>query len=302
MSASGKVFVTGATGFVGSHVARLLHGAGYDVFAMTRKSPDRAAPPQLESLPISWIHVESATDAMRRNSFDAVIHLATEYGHQSRMADCVNANVSLPLTLLQAAAENGCSLFINTDSFFGKGAFAYPYMRPYTLSKQQFAQWGSYSASQESIQFVTLRLEHVYGEHDGKAKFVPSLIHKLLASQNVPLTTGQQRRDFVHAQDVANAYLTLLRTARSGASQPHEMEVGLGHSVSVKDFVELAKSLTGSHSVLEFGAVPMRQHEIVDSHANDAPLRNLGWSPQVMLHEGLSRTIASIRSELGSKV
>ncbi len=285
-----SIFITGATGFLGSHVLDALHAENFKVIATTRDprllTPDNALHKRTE-----WVSSKDAASVIGSLKPHAIIHLATDYGQTSQLQETELANVVWPLSLLEAGINAGTEIFINTDSFFGKPEFNYPHMRPYTLSKTHFVEWGKLATKATRTRFITLRLEHVFGENDRLNKFIPSLLQKLSNGETISATVGTQKRDFVYAGDVANAFTTVLNKYDLLDTNIHEIEVGNGKSVTVRAFVQLAKHLTRSCSLLIFGAIPMRENEIMDSSADVGLLRILGWVPKVSLEDGLRRCI-----------
>lgn len=287
------IFLTGGTGFLGAHVLKALHAENYSVVATTRCDV-LALPGHLVDRRIQWISNEDAASAIEEIRPYAVVHLATDYGNVSPLHETLHANEVWPLSLLEAGIRAGTEIFLNTDSFFGKLDFAYSHMRPYTLSKSNFLAWGRYVAKDNKTRFITLRLEHVFGENDRPNKFVPSLLHQLKEGKIVNATVGTQRRDFIYAGDVANAFLKILSNHAMLSPKEDEIEVGSGSSVSLRSFIELAKGLSKSSSPLVFGNIPMRQDEIMNSFADTTILSSLGWKPQLSLESALQRCIASL--------
>ena len=240
-----RIFLTGGTGFLGSHLLAALEAGGHSVFAATRCDPS-ALPPRLADARVEWIPVEASASVVEDIKPHAIIHLATDYGSHARLRDTLLANEAWPLGLLEAGVRVGTEVFLNTDSFFAKPGYDYPHMRPYTLSKTNFLAWGRTVAAGSSIRFLTLRLEHVYGENDRPDKFVPALLRQLKAGETVQATSGIQRRDFIHASDVAKAFMTVLENHAGLDPAVDDIEVGTGCSVTVRSFVELARSICRS--------------------------------------------------------
>lgn len=280
------IFLTGGAGFLGTHLLATLHANNYKVLATTRGDLS-ALPSKLLDGRTDWISAKDAVYVIEKSRPLAVIHLATNYGGESSLHDTLLANEAWPLSLLEASIRAGVHVFLNTDTFFAKPAFAYSHMRAYTLSKSCFLAWGKHAVANTQTRFITLRLEHVFGENDKPTKFVPSLLRKLKRNELVEATEGHQRRDFIHADDVARAYISVLNHYTSLDRQVDEFEVGTGRAVTVRSFVELAKSLCGSSSQLRFGGLPMRTNEIMESFADTTLLNRLGWEPKLSLEAGL---------------
>lgn len=289
-----RVLLTGATGFIGSHILMALHEAGHDITVIKRSTS--VVPAHIEIINnVSWYdndeNLYSKLKSLER--FDVIVHLATNYG--SKKGDWVgieNDNVGFPLFLLQFAMGNGCKLFINTDSFFSRRVYSYAHMEEYILTKQCFSMWGVLVTRKiPDFCFVNARLEHVYGPGDGAEKFTMWLLKNLITNKKeINLTACDQKRDFIYIDDVVGAYLSIMNNAASLKGYC-EIGIGSGNSVPLKDFVLTAKNITGSGAKLLFGAVPQRQGEIMHSQADPLILNSFGWKPEIDLIEGINRTV-----------
>jgi nucleoside-diphosphate-sugar epimerase len=288
------IALTGGTGFVGRSLLDVLLKAGHNVVALHRRV-DLVGLPNHKRL--RWVNQPALEVDLRSRRFDAVVHLATVYGHGLMCSDIVDSNIKLPLRILECAYFGGCSFFINTDTFFAKPQFNCPHMLSYTQSKRDVLSWLSIAASANpDIKIVNARIEHVYGFGDGHQKFVPCIFNKLLANESIDLTLGEQRRDFIHVNDVAAAFMAIIKSAASIPVGISEIEIGLGVSNSVRDFVELARKISGSKSAINYGVLNYRDQEIMDSSANIKSLVDLGWSSCTNLFDGIELTLRQLKS------
>jgi CDP-paratose synthetase len=172
--------------------------------------------------------------------------------------------------------------------FFNTGTVLDKSVNPYALSKKHFSEWGQLQAIKGEIRFIDIHLEQMYGPKDNISKFPTYVINNL--KKNVPelnLTLGEQKRDFIFIDDVISAYLVLLK--KSGEfSHYQSFDLGSGQLVTIRHFVETVKQLTDSKTKLNFGAIPYRSHEVMESQSNIKPLLKLGWYPKVSLAEGIN--------------
>ena len=146
-------------------------------------------------------------------------------------------------------------------------------------------------AESEKIDFVNMKIEHIYGEGDDDSKFTSFVIHSCLNNvEKIDLTDGEQSRDFVYIDDVVFAYLTVLLSEQKLKGY-YEYEVGSGKAVKVKDFVNVAKRVAKSMTRLNFGAIPYRENEILFSQANISKLKELGWNPEYDVERGIETYI-----------
>jgi nucleoside-diphosphate-sugar epimerase len=278
--------VTGVTGFLGSHLTRSLVRRGWQVHGLKRSASDVSRLRDVaEHVTFHDVDRGPLDGLFEAATPDAVIHLATCYGRQGESPSQVAAtNLVYPLALLERASRSGARVFINAATTY---TVDYKYLQSYTLSKQQFADWGRLF-SPPGMRFVNLRLYHPYGPGDHPSKFVPQLIRSCLDSDGeIKLTRGEQRKDFLHVSDFLAAVHTLLDGSERLPAGFVALDCGSGRAVSIREFVETVHRVTGSQSALRFGAMPYRDNEIMFSQADLAGLRSLGWEPTVSLEQGI---------------
>jgi nucleoside-diphosphate-sugar epimerase len=282
------ILITGATGFLGSHLLKAMLNAGHKLVILKRSTsnPWRIASllHQVTSYDIDRVPL---TQAFEDQHIDAVIHTACHYGRDGAPAhQIVETNLMLGLKLLDAAT------FFNTDTLLQK------HLNVYTLSKKQFVEW--LQQRSEQIQVVNLKLEHMYGPLDDATKFVPWVISQLAQkAPHINLTPGNQLRDFIYIDDVVAAYLATLHQAAQLPSFS-EFDVGTGTLTSVRQMVEMLKATFEhqhgpSHTQLNFGAVPYRDGEMMQVQVDNSALMQLGWQANTTLTTGLVKTISTLQ-------
>lgn len=288
------IVLTGATGFLGSHLMAALLNRGDEVIVLKRSFSDTWRIASL--LPqVRHLDLDTAGDELealfRSGHVRTVIHCATDYGRREREPyRIVEANIVLPLHLLYLAQKHDTHCFINTDTILDKR------ISHYSLSKSQFLQWLEFYSTK--LLCINLALEHFYGACDDRTKFTSWVIDALLrGAPSIDLTPGEQTRHFVHIDDVISAFTCLLDHTRSlGNSGLARFEVGALSPVTIRDFILRAQALSGNRRTeLRFGALPYRDNEIMHPSVDLTALRNLGWTPRISLEEGLARTIRGER-------
>lgn len=222
-----------------------------------------------------------------QNKIDGVLHCATHYGRGDvSPQDLIEANLTLPLSILHWGSLNGVKVFVNTDTILDKRVSAY------SLSKKQFLEWLHVYSGR--MVCSTVALEHFYGAGDDRTKFVTYLVQSLLNEvPKIDLTPGEQKRDFIYIDDIVSAFEVILEHSFRQQAGLQSFEVGTGRAISIRDFVTLVKKLTGNRSTqLAFGALQYRENEVMESHVNTQTLMSLGWKPEVILEDGLHKMIA----------
>lgn len=280
-----RVLVTGASGFLGSALVRGLAGAGHEVAGLLRPT---SSDHRLQSLPAGASLLRADDPAALARAVagaEAVIHTACSYGRGGEsFAMVAEANLGFGLAVLEAAVSAGVPRIINTDTVLDRHTNAY------ALSKKQFAEWGRWLSEQGRIRFCNLLLQHMYGPFDDASKFSTHVLRACHGNvEALALTPGQQRRDFIHIDDVVAAYRSVLESPQASAWQ--EVEVGSGDAPTLEAFVRLVHRLTGSRTRLDFGALPYRAGEAMCHVADTTRLRQLGWQPRYGLEDGLRQTI-----------
>ncbi|MEM9413689.1 MAG: NAD(P)-dependent oxidoreductase, partial [Planctomycetota bacterium] len=228
------------------------------------------------------------------SSADVVFHLATNYGRNAESIDGVfECNVGFAFDILKRSTNSEVPLFVAANTCF---PIDYPYLRPYTLSKKQFADWGKLLSEQSGTRFIDFALQHPYGPHDGTGKFVPWLMQKCLTNAaTIDLTSGEQRKDFVFVADVVDALFLLGQTIEKLPVGLTRMECGSGVATCVREFVTRVHSIAQSKSTLNFGAMEGRPGEPAVSVASIDRLQQLGWIPSTQIDDGIRLTLNSMR-------
>jgi nucleoside-diphosphate-sugar epimerase len=287
-----NILITGASGFLGSHLVKAVLTAGHQPLAYRRGGTDpwrlKDDEPRIE-----WFDLEAGELAkpFELNQIDAVFHAATFYGRNNEPAsEVVDANVIFPLRVFEQAQKHFVPRFLNTDSFFTSAVGNYQYLQTYTRTKQQFVDWLASHTS--SVMVLNMRLQHVYGPADDDSKFIPALLRRLAANEpHIALTAGAQVRDFIWVGDVVRAYLDVLEAPLSKPTNFDTFDVGTGIGTTIRVLGETAKEILRSSSLLGFGDLPYREGEIMSSVAEPAHLHEIGWSSKVDLREGLRRLV-----------
>jgi CDP-paratose synthetase len=284
-----NILLTGATGYLGSQLLKaLIENPTNRIAILVRKKSQlgRIADllGQVECVQLEACDFQHVLEAAQ---IDTIIHCATNYGRRSvPRPDIVEANLLVPLKLLDAALRSGQpTVFINTDTMLDKS------ISTYSLSKSQFRDW--LLAYSDERACVNVALEHFFGPGDDPSKFVSFIVQALLRGDScIPLTGGEQQRDFVYIDDVVSAFLFIVHFARGLTKGFVEFEVGRGESVQVREFVQLAKALCKNQVTdLQFGALAYRPNEVMRVTANTEKLRALGWGPSFSIEQGLRRMI-----------
>ena len=290
MSVLPNILLTGATGFLGSHLLEALLEKGCKVIILKRSTSnpwrilhllDQVSSYDIDKQPLELV--------FKQQKIDVVIHTAGQYGRDGcSISKVIEANVIFGVNLMDVCLRHNIKTFVNTDTML------LPYLNNYSLSKKQFVEW--LKQHSDRIQVVNLRLDHMYGVKDDDNKFVAWVLSQL--KENTPkinLTSGAQKRDFIYIDDVVSAFMIALDKRRN-LSQFSEFDVGTGRLVSVRKFVErmvfhYKKSNPKLQTKLLFGAVAYRKGEAMSVDVDTTGLNKIGWKSKIKLDEGLKKII-----------
>jgi len=285
------ILLTGATGFLGSHLLERFIAKGERVIALKRSTSSIHRVAHLLDKAIFYdIDKTTLDEVFTKNQIQKVIHTACCYGRRRENAsEILLANLIFPMRVLEASKKSQVRVFLNTGTLLKRE------VSPYALSKAQFTDWlPSYA---EEMRIVDLRMEYMYGPGDSPEKLLPNVLQQLLGNaDSIPLTAGDQKRDFIYIDDVVEAILRTLECTESGKGYSR-YDIGTGTLKSIKEFLQLARTELENQlgsavkPQLAFGAIPYRQNEAMEPEMNLEPLFSLGWKPQIVIEEGLRKTV-----------
>jgi nucleoside-diphosphate-sugar epimerase len=182
---------------------------------------------------------------------------------------------------------------------YGSGARWTEEARPAPTTEYGAAKVGGWAlvnafAQRTGIEVVSLRPFTMYGPMEPPGRLIPSVVRQALAGRPIDLTPGDQARDFVFVEDVADAFVA---AATTDSAVGRTFNICTGTAVTVRDVVRRILVATGSSSEARFGALAYRSTELsILSGDPTCAEEVLDWRARVSLDEGLARTIAWFRS------
>lgn len=281
-----KILLTGSTGYLGKNLLKALLQNGNEVIALVRKESNidffENLIGKLIIYRLNEIHLD---DIFKAHQFDLIIHTAASYGRKGEsLKDIVQANLSFPIEVLDAAIRNNVKYFINTDTALPKS------LNLYSHSKKQFLEWLEINAAK--INVLNLQLEYFYGPNDDGSKFITFILSELNSGKKeIDFTAATAYRDFIYIDDVVDAYIRLIEQIEN-VNGLITIPIGSGQAVMLKNIIEEIRAIANHPEVnLNFGALPMRENEIMHSCADISFMESIGWKPKYTFEEGIKETI-----------
>jgi NAD dependent epimerase/dehydratase len=312
------VLVTGAGGFIGSHLTERLVTEGAQVRAFVRYN-SRGDVGLLSLLPLETRSqltviagdlrdVEAVRGAVQ--GVDTVFHLgaliAIPYSYR-HPREVVETNMMGTVNVLMAAREYGTRRVVHTSTSEVYGTAQYvPIDEVHPLQGQS-----PYSASKigadkvvESfyrsfgLPVATLRPFNTYGPRQSARAVIPTIITQVLTRGEVCLGALEPMRDFTFVADTVEGFL---RIGDADSAVGQEINIGTGDCVSIGDLARKIMQLVGRELPITAEERRLRpaNSEVMRLHAGNSRARDLmGWAPRISLDEGLTRTIAWISENL----
>lgn len=288
---SGRVLVTGATGFVGGHLVRHLAAEGRHIDALVRRA-DAVLPAGVTAHTIP-ANVDDLITLVADLRPEVCFHLATAFRGVHVPADIapmVEANIGFGTALAEAVTRAGGCRFVNTGTVWQHyDAAPYSPVSLYAATKQGFTDVLRFYAEVEGLPVVTLELTDTYGPGDPRPKLLPILVRAARAGTHLDLTDGSQLIDLLHVHDAVGA---LLATAAGDPGATYG--ASSGEAISLRDLVARFETATGLTVDARWGVRPARPREMLRPWMVSGPPP--GWEPHMHLDDGIRELAAASTS------
>ena len=316
--ANRAILVTGAGGFIASHLVEALAEQGARVRAFVRYT-SRGDSGLLADLPTALqAQVEIAAGDLRdpqavleaMKGIDTVLHLGAliaipySYVHPYEVAE---VNIMGTLNVLMAAREAGVRRIVHTSTSEVYGTAQrvpidedHPLQgqSPYSASKIGADRLAESFYRSFDLPVVTLRPFNTYGPRQSTRAVIPTIITQALTQEVVRLGNLAARRDLTYVTDTVAGFL---RAAEAAGIEGEEINLGMGEEVTIGELAEEVIRQIGRPVRIEVDPARLRPEKSEVQRLlsdNRKAGRLLGWAPEVPLKEGLARTIAWVREHL----
>lgn len=305
-----RVFLTGATGFIGSHLARVLVREDLEVFALLRPESD---PWRIQDIlsDLNVIHGDllSSTSELEEKIKEIRPNTCFHFAWYTEPGVFLGSDLnfkylSASLELATHLEAAGCQKLVVTGTFseydqeFGYLSEDTP-TRPDTLyAAAKIALYLTLSEwqKQAGMKLLWPRIFSVYGPAEHERRFIPAVILALLRGEATRLSPGEQQRDFLHVEDVAEAIWAITKAGLTGP-----VNIGSGNPVPIGKLAMRIGELLDRVDLVRLGDLPYRETDPMFICANNQRLlRKTGWRLRYSMEQGLRNTIEWWREHLKS--
>lgn len=297
-----KIFVTGATGFIGSAFCRLAMERGHEVAGLIQ--PAKSPPADISAAgKMKWFQgrlAEMPWKNIGQFQPDVCVHLAWIATPDVYLESPENEHyLRWSLDMARRLRAIGVNHIVGAGTCIEYQISSAPLsenrtpLNPTTLyarCKNALRKTLAAEAEKEGWNFCWGRIFYPYGVGEHPARLCSSLIQKLRRGEKLLLKTPDSRKDYIYIEDLAAAILLTVEKKFTGA-----INWGTGSGVSIREIADIAATMLGQPKLVENQSPPVAD-PFPFVVADAARIRQLGWQPQVDLQIGLGRLIKTFEA------
>ena len=319
MNLKGKrVFVTGAGGFIGSHLCSQLVQSGAKVTAMLHYNSrsdwsnlEFLNKTVLDSIEVIKGNIEDSSFMDSKTKGHSIIfHLAAligiPYSYEAPLS-YVKTNIQGTVNVMESARKNGVELVINTSTSETYGSAIYTPIdelhplqaqSPYSATKISADKIAESYFNSFGLPIITIRPFNTYGPRQSSRAVIPAIISQILTQEQVTLGDLSPVRDFTYVEDTANGFIC---AARENNHLGEVINLGYGQAITIGETAELIMKIMGADKqiVSESKRVRPKDSEVLELISNNEKAKELlGWKPEIEFSVGLEKTIEFVSTNI----
>jgi nucleoside-diphosphate-sugar epimerase len=291
-----KILVTGATGFIGQNLIKLLLDKDYEIHCIVRINSNISSIDKRAIIFKYDGNIDSLLEYCKDERFDGVIHLASLFlsSHtKDNISGLISSNIQFGTELLEASKETNIKWFINTGTFWQNYEDEeYNPVNLYAATKEAFKDIAKYYTETSGLVFTTIKLNDTFGPNDTRNK-VFNLWKKIAKSgEALEMSEGEQIIDISYIEDVINAYeilINYLNLDENNEFKNKEFVITNNEKMSLKNLSKIFEEVTNSKLNIIWGARPYRDREVMIPYDNERIVPN--WKQKYTLKEAIIKTI-----------
>ncbi len=295
----GPVLVTGASGFIGANLYKILAAVRGDVYAGVYRNKgwrlidvhdERVMAVDLNDFAATKNLINSISP---QTVFDCVAYGAYSFEEDTNLIYQTNFQAIANFVSLLAAHPFTAYVHAGSSSEYGTNC-AGPSESdvcepnsPYAVSKVAVAGYLHFMGKQREFPCANLRLYSVYGPLEDTSRLFPTLLRQALAGKLPPFVDSRISRDFIHVDDVCAAFILAASKMHPGI-YGENFNIGTGIKTTIAELADITRRVFGVLAEPQFGAMEGRAWDLADWYSDSSKaIEQLGWRPLVKLEEGL---------------
>jgi UDP-glucose 4-epimerase len=283
------ILITGANGFLGSHLADFYLKQDTEIYGISHGLSKFSK--------VNQIHDDILTAEISPNDVSTILHFAalTDIQYcENNPSECYKINVEGTKNILELARKNDSNLiFASSSHVYGK-PHSLPILETDPLnpisihgkSKVKAEDLCEKYAKLYGMNIIIVRTFSIYGSKSPSYSITSRIINQILNNQKITLGNLKTKRDFLHISDFLSAIDILIKTNLNGCSK---FNIGYGKSFSINEICNKLLTIAGISIPIESDLNLIRDNDIDELVCNNSKLKELGWSPNLSLDNGLKQ-------------
>lgn len=291
-----KILVTGATGFIGQNLVKVLLDKNYEVHCIVRANSNISNISQKVTIFKYNENIDSLIKYFDAQKFDGLIHLASLFlatHTKDDISNLISSNIKFGTELLEACKVSDVKWFINTGTFWQNYENEdYNPVNLYAATKEAFENIAKYYIETSNLIFTTIKLNDTFGANDTRNK-VFNIWNKISKSGEIlDMSAGEQIIDISYIDDVVLAYEVLITHLSSDQKEDFkskEFVVNNNEKMSLKELSKVFEEATNTRLNIKWGERPYREREVMIPYDKGQTVPN--WNQKYTLKQSIQKTI-----------
>lgn len=297
-----KILVTGATGFIGQNLIKLLIEKKYLVHLIVRENSDISIIDKRVNIFKYNENIETLISFFEKEQFDGVVHLASLFlasHNPNDIPKLISSNIQFGTELLEASKISNVKWFINTGTFWQNFENKdYNPVNLYAATKEAFEKIAKFYTETSNLTFTTIKLNDTFGPNDTRNK-VFNIWNKIAKSgETLDMSPGEQIIDISYIEDVVNACIVMIDNLNQQDAIKYKNKtyvVTNKKRVTLKELSKIFEDETQTTLNINWGGRDYRDREVIIPFSIGETVPN--WEQNFSLKDAIKNTIKAMNND-----